>query len=143
VTNRLQGVEFDRACVLGFQAGLFGNPAGSTSNMEGTHRKLSSRLTDGLRGDNSDSLTDLHEFSGCQIPAVATYASAAPGLAGQYRANLDAFNTRRLDRARQIFRNLLVDLDDHFALVILDLFERNAADNTITQRFDDFSRLHN
>src|SRR5207249_1526543 len=62
VTDRLQGVEFDRTGILRFETGLLGNPAGGTADVEGTHRELGSGLTDGLRSNNTDSLTDLNEF---------------------------------------------------------------------------------
>src|SRR6185312_31174 len=40
---------------------------------------------------------------------------------------------------RQLFRDLVVDIDDYVAVVILDLLERHATDDAVTQRFDNFA----
>ncbi|OIQ74427.1 hypothetical protein GALL_439220 [mine drainage metagenome] len=37
-----------------------------TTGVEGTHGELSSRLTDRLGGDDSDSLADIDALSGCK-----------------------------------------------------------------------------
>ena len=42
----------------------------------------------------------------------------------------------RLNRVRQLFGDFLVDLDDDVAFVVLDLLERNAANNAVAQRLD-------
>src|SRR5207248_7791873 len=76
-----------------------------------------------------------------QVAAVARDAHAALRFAGQHRADLDALDTGRLNRRRQVFGNLLVDPDDDVAFVIALIFERHAAHNTVAQRLDDFARF--
>ena len=43
----------------------------------------------------------------------------------------------------QLFRDLLVDVDDHVTFVVFDLFERNAADDGIAQTLDFDAGLEN
>ena len=134
-------MELDRADILRFKAGLLGDAACGTADVERAHGELRSRFTDRLRCDDADGFADLDQFSGREISAVAADAGAAPGLAGQYRANFHALDTGRLNRAGEVFRDLLIDLDDDFAFVVFDLLERHTADDTISQRLDDFARL--
>ncbi len=63
-------------------------------------------------------------------------------FAGQHGANLDALDAGRLDRRRQVFVYLLVDIDNHVAFVVLDLFQRNAAHDAVAERFHNFARFH-
>ena len=58
-----------------------------TTDVERTHRKLRSRLTDRLCGDNADSLADLDRVAGREVAAVAFDADAATRFAGQGRAD--------------------------------------------------------
>src|SRR5207253_8127949 len=118
------------------QAGLLGHAACGTTDVERTHCELRSRFTDGLRGNDADRFTDLDQLSSREVAAVAADAGAAPRFACQHRADFHALDTGRLNRAGQVFRDLLVDFDDHFAFIILDLLERHAADNAISQGFD-------
>src|SRR5215469_13734674 len=142
VTNRLQLIELDRSGVLRFETGLLRNTAGRTADVERTHRELRSRFADRLRCDDTDSFTDFHQLSGCQVSSVAADAGTAAGLAGQNRTDLHALDTGGLDGAGKIFRDFLVDLDNHLAFVVLDLLERHAADDTISQGLDDFARFN-
>src|SRR5262249_10197695 len=121
VTDGLKVVEFDDSGVLGFQARLFRHAACLTADGERSHREPRSRFTDGLRGDDAHSLTDLHEFPRREVTSVAAHAGAATRFAGQYRADLHALDTGGLNRAGQIFRDLLIDIHDHATFVVLDL----------------------
>ncbi len=103
---------------------------------KGTHGELGSGLADGLRRDNADGFAHLNHLAGAEVTAAAEDAGAALGLAGKYGANLDALDTGSLDGAGQIFVDLLIDIDDGLALVVFELLERDAADDTVTQRLD-------
>src|SRR5699024_10548598 len=62
---------------------------GNSSGMGRTHDKLSTRLTDRLRSHNTDSLSDLYNFSGCHVGAVALRAYAVFAAAGKNCTDLD------------------------------------------------------
>src|SRR5436305_6913112 len=125
-------MEFDRAGILRFQAGLLGHTARGAADVKGAHRELRSRFADGLCCNDTDGLADFNQLSGCEIPAVAADAGAAPRFTRQYGANFDAFDAGGLDRAREVFRNLLIDLDDHVAFVVFNLLERHTADDAVS-----------
>src|SRR5690606_24229521 len=54
-----------------------------TTGVEGAHRQLRTRLTDGLRRDDADRHALLDEAAGGQRTSVAALADAALGLAGE------------------------------------------------------------
>ena len=104
--------------------------------MEGTHGELGAGLADGLRRDDADGFAHLHHLAGAEVTAVAEDADAALGLAGEHGANLDALDAGGLNGGGEVFVDLLVDFDDGLALVVLELLERDAADDAVAQRLD-------
>ena len=61
---------------------LFGRAACRTSDVEGTHRELSTRLTDGLCSDDTDRLADFDNLIAGKVAAIALDTNAVFGLAG-------------------------------------------------------------
>src|SRR5262249_55544613 len=112
-----------------------------STDVERTHGKLRTWLTDGLRGNHAHGLATLDQPARCQVAAVAGDADTALGLAGQYRADLHALDTGRLNQARKLLGDLLIHADDQVAFEIALVFERHAANNAVTQRLNDFSRF--
>ncbi len=119
--------------------GLLADSGRRSTDVERTHGELRARFADGLRRDHADRFAALHQPSGGQVAAVARDANAALRFAGQHRADLDALDTGRLNRRRQVFGDLLVDADDDVAFVVLLIFERHAAHDAVAQRLDDFA----
>ena len=134
--DHLQVDELHEAVVAGFDLRLFGDASGRAADVERAHRELRARFADGLRGDDADGFAHLDEAAGGQVAAVAASANSAAGFASEHGANLHALDAGRLNRVGQLFGDFLVDLDDHVAFVVLDLLERNAADNAVAQRLD-------
>ena len=85
------------------------DPRRRATDVERTHGELRAGFADGLRRDDADRLAALHQPAGRQVAAVAGCANAALRFAGQHRADLDALDTGRLNRAGQFFGDLLVD----------------------------------
>src|SRR6185312_14426615 len=139
---RLQSDEADRAVVFGIKTRLFGNSRCRTADVEGTHRKLRSRFTDGLRRDHAGCLAQFHQTSGSQVAAVAHDANAALGFAGEHGTDLYPLNARRLHRHGEFFGDFLVDVHDHLAVVVFQFFQRDAAHDAVAQRFDNLARFH-
>src|SRR5581483_4474693 len=137
--NRLQADEADCAVALGIQPRLLGDSRRRTTDVEGTHRELGSGLADRLRSDDSGCFAEFHQAPGSQVASVAHDANAALRFAGQHGADLHPLDTRSLDRACEIFRDLLVDVDDDVAVIVFYLFERDAADDTVAERLDDLA----
>src|SRR5208337_4218750 len=138
----LYGLQIDEthgAVALGIEARLFRNSRRRTSDVEGTHGELRSRFANGLSRDHAGGLAQFNKASGSQITSVAHDANAAPRLAGKHRANLHPLDTGSLNRARQIFRDLVVDIDHNLAFIVLDLLQRHTAHDTVAQRLDNFA----
>ena len=76
--------------------------ARDTAGVEGSHGQLRTGLTDRLRRDDTDRLTDLHRLAGRHVGAVALRANTVHALAGENRANLDRSSAGLLEgRASQ------------------------------------------
>ena len=139
---RLDGLQVDeahRAVVLGIEARLFGDSRCRTADVEGTHGELGSGFADGLRRDDAGSFAEFDEAARSQVAAVAHDADTALGFAGEHGADLHPLDARSLNGSGEFFGDFLVDVDDHVAVVVLDLLERDAADDAVAQRLDDFA----
>src|ERR1019366_6652368 len=130
------------AVVFGIEARLLADSRSRTADVEGAHGELRSRLTDGLRRDDARGLAQLDQAARSQVAPVTHHAHATLRLAGEHRTDLDPLDTGGLHRARQIFGDFLVDINNDVAFVVLDFLQRDAAHDTVTQRLDDLSRLH-
>src|ERR1019366_10043671 len=83
----------------------------------------------------------LHHLAGAEVAAIAEDADAALGFAGEDRADLDALDARGLDGGGEVFVDLLIDFDDGLALEVLELLERDAADDAAAQGLDGLAGL--
>src|SRR5262249_40659002 len=110
-----------------------------TADVEGTHGELRSRLADGLRRNDAGRFAEFDETARSQVAAVAHHANTALRFAGQHGADLHPLDAGSLDRACQFLGDLVVDVNDQVAVIVLDLLERDAADNSIAQRLDNFA----
>src|ERR1700674_1731751 len=128
--------ELDDTVVARFERGTLGNAGGGSADVERTHGELGAGFTDGLRGDDADGFAKLDHAAGGQVAAVTESADAAARLAGEHGANADALDTRSLYGVGELFGNLLVHVNDDTALEVLDLVERNAADDAVAQRLN-------
>ena len=128
--------EADGAGVLGLEVRGVGDARCGAADVEGTHGELGAGLADGLRRDDADGFAHLDHLAGAEVTAVAEDADAALGLAGEDGANLDALDTRSLNRGGEVFVDLLVDFDDGLALEVLEALERDAADDAVAEGLD-------
>src|SRR5207248_7018109 len=106
------------------------------------HGELRARFADGLRGDNAGGLAQFHHASGSEVAAVTHDADTTLGFAGKHGADLHPLDTAGLDGIGQLFGDLVVDINDDAAFVVLDLLQRDAADDAVAQRLNDLARLH-
>src|SRR6185437_13062718 len=134
--DRLQADEARSAVRLGIQSRLLGDSRCRTTDVEGTHRELRSGFADRLCRDNACSFTECNQSSRSQVAAVAHDANATLRLASQHGANLHSLDAGSLNCTRQVFGDLVIDINDDVAVVVLDLLERYAANNSVAQRLD-------
>src|SRR5580698_602895 len=128
--------ELDDAVVARFESGTLGNAGGGSADVEGTHGELRAGFADGLRGDDADGFAEFDHAARSEVAAVAQSANTASRFAGEHGTDADAFDTGALNRVRKLFGDFLVDVNDDVAFEVLDLVERDAANDTVAERFD-------
>src|SRR5579872_1606490 len=128
--------KFDDAVVASFERGTLGNAGGGSADVERTHRELRAGFADGLRGDDADRFAELNHAARSEVAAVAQSANNAAGFAVEHRTNANALDTRGLHGVGELFGDFLVHVNDDVAFEVLDLVERDAANNAVAQRFD-------
>jgi len=106
------------------------------------HGELRSGLADGLRRDHAGGFAQFDHAAGGEVASVAGDADSTPRFAGEHGADLHPLDAGRLDGVRQVFGDLLVHVNDDGAFVVLDLLERDAADDAIAQRLDDVAGFY-
>src|SRR5688572_2110665 len=138
--NGLQVVVLGDALVFRIERALIRNTRRRAADVERAHRQLRAGLADRLRGDDADGQPELDQPAGREVAAVAALADAAAGGAGQHRADLYLLDAGILDVGRQLFVDLLVEVENQAALDrVDDLLERDAADDAVAQRLDDLA----
>ena len=95
------------------------------TSVEGTHGQLRARLTNGLRGDDTDRVADRYEPTRAHVPAVAVLANAMARLASERRAQVQL---RHLTPRGDVVADVLVDqrvaLCDNFACGFINHISR-------------------
>ena len=134
-----RGVEADHAVGLGFDAGGDGRARCRTTDVEGPHRQLRAGLADRLRRDHADRFADVDQAAAAQVAAVALGADAEAGFAGQRGAHLDFVDAFGFEHFDHVFVEHLAGRQQHAVLRVQHVFGRGAAEDTVAQRFDDFT----
>src|SRR5579872_4486940 len=138
----LQVDEAHDAIALGVKARLFGHAGSRAADVEGTHGELGSRLADGLGSNDAGSLAEFDQAAGSQVAAIASDADTTLGFAGEHGADLHPLDASGLNGSRQLLRDLLIDVHDGVAFVVLDLLQGDAAHDTVAQGLDDVAGFH-
>src|SRR4051812_16555038 len=140
--NDLQPLVADDAGVLRVERRLLVDARRRAADVERAHRELRARLADRLRRDDANRQAELHQLAGREVASVAARAATTARGACEHRTNADLLDPSFLDIGGLFFVQLLVGVDDHFAAErVDDLLERDAADDALAQRLDDFARL--
>ncbi|MNU68899.1 hypothetical protein D3C71_582750 [compost metagenome] len=118
-----------------------------TTNVERTHGQLGTRLTNRLRCHHTDGFAGVDQHAAAQIAAIALGAQAEARVASQWRADLDFIDGQTLDLFDHVFVHQGAGFVQRFlGFRIDDVMHHDAAEDTVTQRFDDFTtfdqRLH-
>src|SRR5208283_3471184 len=128
--------------VAALQRALLRAPGGSPTDVEGPHRELGSRLTDGLGGNHSHRLADAHLAPAGEVTPVALHADASSGLASQHAADFHAVQPAVFDLADSGLVDLLIGPHQHLARHrVVDVVQGDAAEDALAESFDDFSAL--
>src|SRR5262249_19894440 len=134
--NEFEVHEFDDSVVARFDGGTFGDARCGTTDVECAHGELRAGFADGLRGNDADGFAEFDHAARSEVAAVAEGANTAAGFASEHGANANALDTCGLHGVRELFGDFLVHFDNDVAFEVLDLVERNAADDAVAERFD-------
>src|SRR3954466_689645 len=103
--------------------------------MEGTERKLRTRLADRLCGDDTDSFAHLDDLVRREVTAVALRAYATAHFAGKYRTNEDGLDRSRSDLRCDFFADHSARFEQNILRERVDnVIERYATENTLGER---------
>ena len=100
---------------------------GNTTSVERTHGELGTRLTNGLGGNDANSLAQINQLVVGQGPAVALAANRTGGLASQRRADHHGGDACGLNSPTQGGIHLAIPLHHHGAIGRNDRFGGEAA----------------
>ena len=106
----------------------------NTAGVEGSHGQLGTRFADGLGSDGADGFAHFHLLGSSQVPAIAGTADPEMGFAGQYGTDLD-FLPQVGDHISHIFGDVVVDVVNHFAILVGDVFGQGTTHQTIPEGF--------
>ena len=89
--------------------------------MEGTEGQLCTRLTDGLRRDDTDCFTLLDHLTGSEVTSVTLRTNTMLGFTGEYGTDNNLFDTCCFDRFASSLTDLFAGSDDEVTVVIMDI----------------------
>ena len=107
-----------------------------STNMESTHRQLRSWLTDGLCGNNADSLTNINQMTTTKIAPITKGTDPIARIAGNRTPNQDFINPKIFQLRDPILVNHCAPRNQYFVLIrIHDIFCYRTSEHPVTQRF--------
>ena len=112
-----------------------------TTGMERSHCKLCTRLTDGLRRDDTNSLADIDELTVSQRSAVAVSANAVLQSAGENRAYLYLLGAGSHDLCSVLIVHQLFSGNEYVAVSVLEVLGEVSAHETLCKRLNELIAL--
>ena len=109
--NSAQLIKLDTRLVLRSNLSIGSSVRRNTTGVECTESKLSTRLTNSLSCDDTDSLTKLNHAGCSQVTTVTLHADTLLALTGKYGTNLNALDRRLIDCLSLWLSNFLTCLD--------------------------------
>ena len=102
--------------------------------MERTKCQLSTRLTDSLSSNHTNSLTLLYHTTGSKVTTVTLHADTLLRLTSEHRTDLHTFNVRRLNGLGHTLGNFLTGLNDNLTcLRVDDVMNRHTTKDTLRE----------
>ena len=135
--NGTELIEFNLRIILCYDRSVCSGITSHTTGVECTESQLSSRLTDSLCSDDTDSLTLLNHAAGCEVASVALHADTMLTLTREHRANLNTLYRRIFNLLCDRLCDFLTCSNNQFACGRMDdIMYRHAAQDALIQRGD-------
>ena len=120
------------------------NSRGGTTNMEGAHGQLCSRLADALRSHHTHSLTTADEVTPGKIAPIAGGTDPVPCLTGHGRPDFEVIHVVFFQQVHPRLINHLPSTKELRPVTRAhDVFGDGAAENAVLQRDDYLTALNN
>src|SRR5690606_5833132 len=137
VLHVLDVMEANLAAMLDLDAGYRRGPRCRTTNVEGPHGQLGTRLTDGLGSNDAHRLTDVDLVATRQVTAVTLGAHTPTGFTDDRRTHHDLVNRHGLKLVDQYFVEQGTGFDEHLVGARLDQVAGNhTTEYTLAQRLN-------
>src|SRR5690606_12269753 len=120
VLHVLDVVEANLAAMLDLDAGYCRCPRCRTTDVEGTHGQLGTRLTDGLGSNDAHRLTDVDLVATRQVTPITLGADAPAGFTGDRRTHHHLVNRHGLEFVDQYFVEQGAGFNQHLVGTRLD-----------------------
>ena len=136
------GREAGRTVGLGFHRAGNRGTRSRTTDVEGPHGQLGTRLTDGLGGDDADRFTGVDQHAAAQVATVALGAQAIAHVAGQRGAHAHLVDAQLLDLLDQVLVQQFTGRNGGFLRLGVDhVHSGDATQHTVAQRLNDLTAL--
>ena len=123
--------------IFTYDAGISSSVGSHTTGVERTQCQLSTRLTNSLSCNHTNSLTLLYHAACSKVTTVTFHANTLLRLTGEHGTDLDALNLSLLNSLCDGLGNFLTSLnDDLTGLRIDDIMDRHTAKDTLRQAGD-------
>src|SRR5882757_1207161 len=138
----LDVVEADETLVTDLNAACRRRSRRCATDVERTHRELRSRLTDRLRRDNTNRLTDADRTAAGEIAPVAGRADAIACLTADGRTHHHLVHAISFELAHHLLIEQRALGDQHFfGAWLQNVFRDNAAEHSLAQLLHDVTTL--
>src|SRR5690606_4875364 len=139
--HRLHVVQVDGTVGLDLYAVVGGGTRCGTTDMEGTHRQLGTRLTDRLCSDHAHGLTDVGQVATREVTAVAETADAVLGGTGDGRTHQHFVDTVGFQNLDQLLVDHFAGFDDRVAVAVHHVACSHTAQYALAECSDDVATL--
>ena len=111
--------------------------------MKSTHGQLRSRLTNGLRRNNTNRLTHLNPFQSCHVAAVTFNTNSLFRFTSQTRTHFNFFDPGVFNSRNRVLLNETVGFCENITRKrINDILKNRSPQNSLTQRLNDFASFN-
>ena len=136
------GREAGRTVGLGFHRAGDRRTRSRTTDVEGPHGQLGTRLTDGLGGDDADRFAGVDQHAAAQVATVALGAQAIAHIAGQRGAHAHLVDAQLLNLLDQVLVEQFAGRNGGFLRLGVDhVHSGDTTQHAVAQRLDDLTAL--
>ena len=141
--NVFQVMQTDCTTILDLNAVSGRSTACRTTDVEGPHGQLRTRLTNRLSCDDTDGLADVDLMATCQIAPITFGTDSVTGFTGDWRAGNYLIDTVQFDELDPLLINQGTSRNNNLLSTGLEnIFGNNPTEYALTQRLDNIAAFN-